>query len=367
MRRCAVYAQVSAYEGHPKTVLEAMACGAPVVVGSAWGLSDVVTAGITGLVTECKVESFAAGLARLLTDTDMASSLGRAAAAGADDLRFDTIIELETHAHETAIARAGEGVAASPGAVRWGAELLETKPRAAAEAFARSIQGYARRLPDDRRRLFCAELDTPVYDAIDQTALETSDGVHPKHTLMRYHDFFVDRINPGERVLDLGCGYCEVARSIAVRAGAHVTGMDFSKANLAQAHEMLGREGLTDRLFLVEGDITRDRVHGPSDEKHFDVVVLSNVLEHLADRERLLAMYAQWYTPRTILIRVPAFDRDWTVAWKDSLGVDSRSDPTHETEYTEASLRAELAAAGLCVEEMIVRWGEYWVKTGVEK
>ncbi|VAX36206.1 hypothetical protein MNBD_PLANCTO03-946, partial [hydrothermal vent metagenome] len=121
-----------------------------------------------------------------------------------------------------------------------------------------------------------------------------------------------------------------------------------------------------DRLRVLKGDITHDRAHGPNGEEHFDVVVLSNVLEHLADRERLLALYAEWYTPRVILIRVPAFDRDWTVAWKHDLGVDSRSDPTHETEYTEASLRAELAAAGLCVQEMIVRWGEYWAKTGVE-
>ncbi len=365
MQRCAVYAQVSAYEGHPKTVLEALACGSPVVVGSAWGLADVVIGGITGLVTECRVESIATGIARLLSDPDLAATLGRAAAEAAEELRLGRIIELEASAHETAIACAGEGLASSPGAVRWGADLLDAEPKAAAEAFARSIQGYARRLSDDRRRLFCAELDTPVYDAIDQTALETSSGVHPKHHLMRYHDFFVDRINQGETVLDLGCGYCQVARSIAERAGAFVTGMDFSKENLDQARAMIEREGLADRLRVVEGDITRDRAHGPNGEEHFDVVVLSNVLEHLADRERLLALYARWYTPRAILIRVPAFDRNWLTAWKEELGVDSRGDPTHETEYTEQSLREELATAGLSAQEMIVRWGEYWVQAGV--
>ena len=364
MRRCAVYAQVSLYEGHPKTLLEAMACGCPVVVGNGWGLADVVIGGLTGLVTECRVESLAAGIARVLTDPDLAATLGRAAAEAAEELRFNQIIELEATAHETAMARAGEGLAAPPGAVRWGADLLDAQPKAAAEAFARSIQGYARRLPNDRRQLFCAELDTPVYDAIDQTALETSSGIHPKHHLMRYHNFFVERINQGETVLDLGCGYCQVARSIAERAGAFVTGMDFSKDNLDQAHAMIKREGLADRLRVVEGDITRDRAQGPSGEEHFDVVVLSNVLEHLADRERLLALYAEWYTPRAILIRVPAFDRNWLTAWKEELGVDSRSDPTHETEYTEESLREELAAAGLSVQEMIVRWGEYWVQAG---
>lgn len=367
MRRCAVYAQVSAYEGHPKTVLEAMACGSPVVVGSAWDLADVVTAGVTGLVTRCKTEEFAQGIARVLSDHDLAASLGRQAAADCRELRLDNVAAAEMQAHEAAIARAGEGATPTPGAVRWGPELLDAEPEDAAAAWARSLHGYARRLPPDRRARFCATLDTPVYEVIDHTALQTGAGIHPKHHLMRYHDFFVERIEPGERVLDLGCGYGAVARTIAERAGAHVTGMDFSKANLDQARAMIEREGLADRLALVEGDITRERARGPAGEQHFDVVVLSNVLEHLADRERLLAGYAEWYSPRTILIRVPAFDRNWLTAWKHELGVDHRCDPTHETEYTESSLRAELAAAGLEVEEMIVRWGEYWVKTGAPR
>ncbi|MBK7406570.1 MAG: methyltransferase domain-containing protein [Phycisphaerales bacterium] len=58
---------------------------------------------------------------------------------------------------------------------------------------------------------------------------------------------------------------------------------------------------------------------------------------------------------------MPALDRNWQTAWKHSLGVDSRCDDTHETEYTEASLRAELAEAGLEVRELVARWGEYWV------
>ena len=365
MRRCAVYAQVSAYEGHPKTVLEALACGTPVVVGSAWGLSDVVTAGVTGLVTRCAAEDLARGIARMLTDRDLAAGLGREAARDAERLRLDSVLPLEARAHALAIERAGERSSPPPGAVRWGAELLATDVDSAAEAWARSLHGYSRRLPPDKRALFCATVETPIYNVIDQAALDSGRGVHPKHYLMRYHDFFVDRIGEGETVLDLGCGYAEVARSIATNARAHVTGMDLSEHNLAQARQMIEREGLAARLRVVEGDITRDRATGDDGSEHFDVVVLSNVLEHLKDRAKLLRQYAQWYTPRSILIRVPAFDRNWQTAWKEKLGVDSRCDDTHETEYTESSLRSELAAAGLEVREMIVRWGEYWVRTGV--
>jgi cyclopropane fatty-acyl-phospholipid synthase-like methyltransferase len=172
---------------------------------------------------------------------------------------------------------------------------------------------------------------------------------------MRYHDFFVERIRPGQRVLDLGCGYAAVAMSIAERSGADVTGMDWSESNLEQARRTVAARSLSDRLHLIQGDITRDRAPG-----RFDVIVLSNVLEHLADREALLARYREWYGARLLLVRVPAIDRDWKTAWKRDLGLDYRCDDTHETEYTEDQLRRELAAAGWRADEMIARWGEYW-------
>lgn len=367
MRGCGVYAQASAYEGHPKTVLEAMACGAPVVVTEGPGLGDVVVGGVTGIVTRGDARSLAAGLARVLGDSDLAATLGRAAAESVDGLSPERMIGLEAAAHESAIARAGERAGPALGAVRWGPELLEADEAAAAAAWARSLHGYARRLPAEKRARFCASVETPVYDVIDRAAIETAGGVHPKHRLMRYHDFFVERIGAGERVLDLGCGYGAVARSIVERAGALVTGMDFSPENVRLAREMAQREGLGDRLRIVEGDITRERAWGEGGESRFDVVVLSNVLEHLRDRARLLARYVEWYAPRALLIRVPAFDRNWQTAWKAALGVDFRCDETHETEYTEGSLREELAEAGLGARELIARWGEYWVRAEVER
>ncbi|MBK7406571.1 MAG: glycosyltransferase [Phycisphaerales bacterium] len=284
MRRCAVYAQASSYEGHPKTVLEAMACGAAVVVADAPGLADVVETGSTGLVARATPASLARAIARVLRDADLAATLGREGAAGAEALRLDRVAALEAGVHSRAIARAGEGAAGSPGVVRWGPELLEADADAAAAAWARSLHGYSRRLPPDRRARFCASVETPIYHVVDRGAIETAGGVHPKHELMKYHDFFVERVRPGDRVLDLGCGYAEVARSIAQRTGAHVTGMEWSEANLAQARAMVERQGLADRVRIVQGDITRDRPGAPpgaDGSDHFDVVVLSNVLEHL--------------------------------------------------------------------------------------
>jgi 2-polyprenyl-3-methyl-5-hydroxy-6-metoxy-1,4-benzoquinol methylase len=70
------------------------------------------------------------------------------------------------------------------------------------------------------RRLLQAYQD--AYVGIDLGAIAYDEGVHAKHRLTRYHDFFVERIRPGERVLDVGCGKGELAHDIAERSGATV-------------------------------------------------------------------------------------------------------------------------------------------------
>jgi SAM-dependent methyltransferase len=132
--------------------------------------------------------------------------------------------------------------------------------------------------------------------------------------------------------------------------------MDWTPANLEKARKAAAERGLTGTLRFVAGDITKDRAESP-----FDVVVLSNVLEHLTERPELLRRWRDWYDADRFLIRVPAFDREWRVPWKKELGVEWRLDPTHHTEYTREQLDDELARAGLRPHEFLSRWGEYWV------
>lgn len=238
--------------------------------------------------------------------------------------------------------------------VRWEPALLDA-PSDAVEAWARSIHGYAKRLPAKERAAFVMALDSALYSMQGEAAVAL-EGLHPKHRLMRYHDFFVERIARGERVIDLGSGVGALAASIAQRCGAHVTGMDWSSKNLAKAREIAEARALRPAPVYVLGDITKDRTEG-----EFDVVILSNVLEHIADRPARLSMWRRWYKAKRFLVRVPAFDRDWRVAWKKELGVEWRCDLTHETEHTREQLRAELEEAGLRERELVACWGEYWV------
>jgi hypothetical protein len=160
MSRCSVYAQLSEYEGHPKTVLEAMAMGAPVLVSDAPGMREHVADGRTGVVTSDDPESVAASLSRLLRDGTWATSLGTAAAAHARTAySLDTIAPMEIEACRMAMARAMSGPRAGhapvpPVSVRWDQPLLEATPLRAAQAFAESIKAYAKRLDEPSRAAF---------------------------------------------------------------------------------------------------------------------------------------------------------------------------------------------------------------------
>ncbi len=197
------------------------------------------------------------------------------------------------------------------------------------------------------------DLERVISGQIDLAALEYGAGVHVKHRLMRYHDFFVDRIKPGERVLDVGCGYGAVASSIAERSRARVTGIDLNAASVDQARRSHQAPGL-------------EFVHGeaPGDLKaeHFDVIVLSNVLEHINERGPFLAALRAKATPSRLLIRVPMFDREWRVPLRKELGLYYFSDPTHYVEYTRETFEAEMAEAGLAIEHLQVNWGEIWAE-----
>jgi SAM-dependent methyltransferase len=236
--------------------------------------------------------------------------------------------------------------------------LLEQGVGQSVRVWSGAIRAFARRLSPLARAEFLMALDSALYEDQGAAAIgaNTHQGLHPKHALTRYHDFFIENIGEGERVIDLGCGVGALAASIASKAKAHVTGVDWTPGNLAKARAAAGAQGLESQLTFVEGDITTTRL-----PETFDVVVLSNVLEHLNERAQLLAQWREWYKPRRFLIRVPAYDRDWRVPWKEELGVEWRLDPTHMTEYTWERLSEELSIAGLKAVKLTVRWGEYWV------
>ena len=200
---------------------------------------------------------------------------------------------------------------------------------------------------------FLLGLDGVITKLINRLALIYGGGTHVKHRLMKYHDFFVDRIRSGEKVLDIGCGYGAVAYSMATKAGAHVTAIDIDSKNIEKAVAHYRHPNIV----FVHGDALIDLPLGKC-----DVVVLSNILEHLEYRPEFLKEVKSRLDPSRILIRVPMFNRDWRVALRKELGLFHFSDPTHFTEYTDESFSKEIAAAALKVHYIKYCWGEIWAE-----
>ena len=234
--------------------------------------------------------------------------------------------------------------------------LLELVLRAVPADFLARLLGLAtaaraRGLPGDAGLRFLFAVQARLDNALAETAVRYGQGVHPKHRLTRYHDFFVARVKPGQRVLDVGCGNGYLAHRLAADAGAEVLGVDILPANIEKARKLHAHP----RARFETGDILRAVPAGG-----FDVVVMSNVLEHLPDRAALLRRLAAETGASSFLIRVPDFERDWSVPLKKELGIDWRSDSTHETEHTIAEFEAEIAQAGLRIRELRAVWGEIW-------
>ena len=199
---------------------------------------------------------------------------------------------------------------------------------------------------------FLFGLDAFLYDLEGMQAVEYGGGVHPKHRHTRYHDFFVARVQPGWKVLDVGCGNGALAKDMAERAGAQVTGVDLCPQNIATAKARFSHPNVS----YIQGDALTDLPR-----ERFDAVILSNVLEHLQRRVEFLRNLVETTGAQAVLIRAPRFDREWRVPLKKELGVEWRLDATHETEYTWEQLEQEIVASGLRVVHSESCWGEFWV------
>jgi SAM-dependent methyltransferase len=197
-----------------------------------------------------------------------------------------------------------------------------------------------------------------AYAGVDLGAIEYDGGVHAKHRLTRYHDFFVERVRAGERVLDVGCGKGELAYDIAERSGATVVAIDASPWMLEFARAHFAHPRVT--------YVQADAVDYVPDEP-VQVAVLSNVLEHIERRVDLLRALRERAGAERLLVRVPVLDRDWTVPLRREVGLPHFSDPEHKVEYDPQLLRDELAAAEWQMAEPRFVWGEIWVEASAAR
>ncbi|OGG92014.1 hypothetical protein A3H03_01085 [Candidatus Kuenenbacteria bacterium RIFCSPLOWO2_12_FULL_42_13] len=187
-----------------------------------------------------------------------------------------------------------------------------------------------------------------AYAKISQLAVSLNNGIHPKHSIMKYHQFFLDNILATDKILDAGSGTGLIAHKIAQKAKT-VTGVDNNEQHIKEAREKYGRDNLKFILADLNNYQTEDK---------FDKIILSNVLEHIENRIELLKKLGT--LAPIILVRVPLITRDWMTVYKKQMGLEYRLDDTHYIEYDIATLQNEVNAAGLKIESWQVNWGEWW-------
>ncbi len=187
-----------------------------------------------------------------------------------------------------------------------------------------------------------------LYRLITYLAVKSEGGIHPKHRLIGYHDFFLRNISDRDSVLDIGCNNGALTYDIAEKAG-RVVGIEIDERHVRSAQEKRSRANIE----YIVGDATKDL----SGER-FDVIILSNVLEHIEHRVDFLKRIRPLAS--TFLIRVPMLDRDWVPLYKKELGIEYRLDLTHYTEYTRVAFEEEMKEAGYFIKSLSIQFGEIW-------
>lgn len=118
LRACDVFTLPSHAEGLPMVVLEAMACGLPVVASRVGGMPEVVDESVGSMVPPQNVDRLAKALSALLEDADRREEMGREAAA-----RVRKTFTWERSASSlTEIYRTALDPTSSPQSLQWAVE-----------------------------------------------------------------------------------------------------------------------------------------------------------------------------------------------------------------------------------------------------
>lgn len=163
--------------------------------------------------------------------------------------------------------------------------------------------------PDNAlRRIF--KIQDYLEIVINERALALGLGEHPKHELIPYHKFFVKHLEGSNKILDVGCGYGAVSRTVALSyPESFVLGIDNDESRLSQALSSNNPKNLS---FLRVDLFSYIPPH------NFEAVILSNVLEHVHNRVETLKRLVLVTGARIFLVRVPLYERHWSVPMRKS-------------------------------------------------
>ncbi len=195
------------------------------------------------------------------------------------------------------------------------------------------------------------------YSLAGVMAIQLEGGIHPKHRIMRYKEWFLENINEGDVVLDVGCNTGMMPELMSQKA-TFVYGIEIEPKLIYESKSKRQK----DNIEFICADAT---AYDYTKCKSINCVTLSNVLEHIEHRVEFLKKLIKqivWKdgNNKRLLIRVPMIDRDWITVYKKEMGVDYRLDPTHYTEYTHTQFKDELSKSGIKIIKHHIKFGEIY-------
>jgi glycosyltransferase involved in cell wall biosynthesis len=91
--RADAFLLTSRYEGFGNVLIEAMACGVPVVATASAGTRDIITSGSDGILTAAHTpQAVAAGVISVLESPDRRAAMASAAKVSADRFAIDRVV-----------------------------------------------------------------------------------------------------------------------------------------------------------------------------------------------------------------------------------------------------------------------------------
>lgn len=215
-------------EGHPKVLIEAMACGLPCAASARGGIPSMIEDEVTGLLFDPEdSRDIARAVLRLLMDEPLAKRLGERARAAAV-AQYDARVLLS---REAAFVRSLANAAAAPDAAS-----PEAPPWAGASS-RDMVEDYARAVPmDSTVPVFVAERLRPFADRPPRAVLDVGAGDG------RFLAFYASLFPAGTRLVG-----CELSLVRARRLAAHGF-----RVVVAAAEALPFREGAFDLVTLME-------------------------------------------------------------------------------------------------------------------
>tara|TARA_B100000315_G_scaffold66920_1_gene60818 strand:- start:300 stop:1157 length:858 start_codon:yes stop_codon:yes gene_type:complete len=105
MNNSRIFVLPSHYEGHPKTLIEAMSCGMPIVGADSPGIREIIDHGVNGYLCGTDAESIRSVLEKLLNKPDLCKSLGKNARLYAvENFSLDRTLEMEYQVYKEVIS-----------------------------------------------------------------------------------------------------------------------------------------------------------------------------------------------------------------------------------------------------------------------